>query len=391
MHNTTIEEDGHGHGHADDIFGTATYEAPEREKKIFEPWHKPRKQFVRHHQWCTQIKLLLDDMQPDDNTLKYLGLPGNDLLDLRHFHTHVCEPRQMRLRFLGFNRGAKPGCESQTDSSVSLDEVLKLSKIHPLSEVIWDDFCLIADENSKAWNKTKDSGPYDIINLDLCDGFGAHEPGTLDNTHYNAVNRLMSLQAKNKRPWLLFLTTRSDNKNVNADVLQRLLGKYVQNLAECAPFKDASAQIFSIGDEAELMKAVGTPDGHLAVFLVGICKWLLGIAVQHPPSKVEVKSVIGYRVDAEALHDDLISLAIRFEPTFAPATDPLGLANAPVARLSECSLSAKAVKRLGRRKCADEILAEDVNLLNEMIASTASLLELARYDVRAYYKWLQAN
>ena len=389
MQNTL--EEGNGDGHADDIFGTATYEAPEREKKTFQPWHRPRKQFVRHHQWCTQVNLLLDDIQPDGNTLRYLGLPGNDLLDLRHFHTHVCEPRKIRLRFLGFNSSANPRSESQTDINVSLDEVKKLSAIDPLSKVIWDDFCLIADENSKAWNETKDSGPYDIINLDLCDGFGAHEPGTLNNTHYNAVNRLMSLQAKNKRPWLFFLTTRSDNKNVNPDLLQKLLGKYAQNLADCAPFKEASAEIFSIGDESELKKAIDTPDGHLAVFLVGICKWVLGIAVQHPPSKVEVKSVIGYRVDAKAMHDDLISLALRFEPIFAPAADPLGLANTPAALPNECDLSAKAVKRLGKRKCADEILAADANLLNEMVTSTASLLALARYDVEAYYEWLKTN
>lgn len=378
-------------GHADDIFGASAYEAREPQKKGFLPWHRPRKQFVRHHQWCTQINALIDHMQPSDGTLKYLGLPGNDLLDLRHFHAQVCEPRQLKLRFLGFNSGANPKSEDQTELNISLDEVRKLSMIDSRSEIIWDDFCNVANESSTAWHKTKDSGPYDIINLDLCDGFGRHVPGKLDNTHYNAMNKLFTLQAKSTRPWLLFLTTRSDCKSTNPEFLQRLVDKYAKNLAECGPFKEASTETFAIEDLAKLKMAIGTPDGHLVVFLVGICKWILGIAVQPPASKVEVKSVIGYRIDKDSLHDDLISLALRFDPVFVPAVDPLGIANTPATLPNECELSAKAVKRLGKRKCADEILEADADLLSEMVAATANLLELARYDVDEYHEWLLTN
>ncbi len=375
---------------AAEIFGTRTYEAVKPQKKNFLPWHKPRKQFIRHHQWCKQIEALLGDMHPENNTLKYLGLPGDDLLDLRYLHTQVCKPKNLGLRFLGFNRSAAPENSMQTDLNISLDEVRKLSGIDHLSEIIRDDFCLVADESSKAWNKTKTLGPYDVINLDLCDGFGAHKPGTLDNTHYNAMNRLLSLQAKNKSPWLLFLTTRTGKQDIHADLLQKFIDMYVQNLANCAPFKQASTVELEIADEDALGAAAQTPEGHLSVFLIGICKWLLGLAVgQQPPSKVEVKSVIGYRVDAGAAHDDLISLALRFEPTFTPIGDPLGLANMPVLAPSECDMSTKALKRLRKRKCADEILADDAGLLGEMVASTMTLLALARYDTDAYQVWVQ--
>ena len=256
-------------GHADDIFSTIVYEAPKPLKKIFLPWHKPRKQFVRHHQWCKEIQALLADVQPGGRTLKYLGLPGVDLLDLRYFHSQVCEPKQLQMRFLGFNSGANPKSESQTDLNISLDEVRKLNMIDPLSEIICDDFCLVANPSSMAWRKTRDLGPYDIINLDLCDGFGAHQPGALDNTHYNAVNRLLSLQAKSKHPWLLFLTTRTGKQDIHDELLQKFHDKYKQNLADCNAFRQVSLDGLDIGDEAALIAAADTPDGHLAVFLAG--------------------------------------------------------------------------------------------------------------------------
>ena len=377
---------------ADDIFGTEAYEAPKPQKKNFSPWHKPRKQFVRQFQWCEQIEALLGEMRPEGNVLKYLGLPGDDLLDLRYFYSKVCEPKQMRLRFLGFNRSADPKSSAQTELNISLDEVRKLSGIDHLSDIIWDDFRLVANDSSKAWHRAKDLGPYDIINLDLCDGFGKHEPGVLDDTYYRAVSRLLSLQARNKNPWLLFLTTRAGKRHVHVDLLQRLLDKYVQNLASCPSFKAASTETFAIADEVALKVAADTPDGHLAVLLVGLCKWLLGLAVtQQPPSRVEVKSVIGYRIFAGAPHDDLISLALRFEPTFDPVGDPMGIANHPVVLPSECELAAEALKQVGQRNCADEILSSNPELQDQMVAAMADLLKLARYDITAYHQWLLAG
>ena len=342
MQNKPSEEN--GNGHADDMFATSIYEASKPQKKTFLPWHKPRKQFVRQFQWCKEIEALLKEIQPEGNTLKYLGLPGDDLLDLRYFHSKICEPKKMQLRFLGFNRSADPKSPTQTELNISLDEVRKLPGIDPLSDVIWDDFRLVGNDNEKAWHRAKDLGPYDIINIDLCDGFGKAEPGLLDDTYYKAVNRLMSLQARKKNPWLLFLTTRTRKSDVHTELMQRLLGKYVQNLSSCPSFKLASTEALAIEDEASLKKAAETPEGHLSILLIGLCKWLLGLAVeQNPPSKIDVKGVIGYRVYAGAPRDDLISIAFRFEPTFTPVNDPMGIANHPVVALGECAQATEAL------------------------------------------------
>lgn len=347
-------------GLMDDEFPITAYEAPSREKKPFLPWHRPRKHFVRHQQWQLQIDNLVKEVPLDQQTLRYLGLPGTDLLDIRHFHKTLCEPRELKLRFLGFNTAAHPQDAGQTELNISLDEVLKLPRIDPRSNVIADDFCLLADDSSLAWSHARDLGPFDVINLDLCDGFAKHRPDCLDNNHYNAVNKLMALQSGKKQPWLLFLTTRTGQQDINEAVLNTLIEKYRRNLAECVSFQEKSSTDFGIANDTDLLREVKTPDGHLSVFLVALCKWMIGIGVgQQPPFKVSVTSVHGYKVSPDATHNDLVSIAFRFDPTFAPAPDPMGIARVEDGRPNECQLATATVRRVKNRRCVDTILRDD--------------------------------
>lgn len=376
-------------GHADDIVPIAAYEAPRPTKKEFLPWHLPRKQYVRHHQWCEQVNLMLEDAPLADGTLKYLGLPGIDLLDLRYFHRQVCETRNINLRFLGFNMAAQSSNQGQTELNISLDEVRRMPLVDQRSQVLGDDFARVANDKSMAWRKARELGPYDVINLDFCDGFGRHAPDSFENTHYNAVNRLMSLQARRDSPWLLLLTTRAGQQHIHPKVLETLIYLYLDNLIKCPPFKEKSQEVLNIENEAALRTAAATADGILPVFLCGLCKWLVGIALGHrPPTKMAVRSVIGYRVDHSAKHEDLISLAVRFTPTFEPTDDPTGLARPSTKVPDECLTSVKALNRIARRKDADRILRENVALNDQMVDAMAGLLELARYDPEEYRVWL---
>jgi len=377
-------------GFADGIVGITSYDVPGRQKKEFLPWHRPRKQLVRNWQWREQIEKLLDEGRHEGDTLLYLGLPGVDLLDLRYFHSQICEPRKRRLRFLGFNSGTNPASDDQTELNISLAEVQSLALIDPQSDVIVDDFRRMANENSIAWQRTLAVGPYHVINLDLCDGFGVQAPGVLEDTHYNAVNQLFSLQARSIHSWLLLLTTRVGKEDIHEEVLQRLLDKYVANLTTCPPFQAASEQYFEISDETSLREAEGTSRGLLDIFLVGLCKWLMGLAIIHQPrTKIEIRNVMGYRVATNAEHEDLISLAIRFSPIFTPVEDPIKLASQPGWVSNECKLAVRAVKRVGKLVDADAILAKDSVIREDMVRETSLLLELARYDISAYHQWLK--
>src|SRR5690606_32191388 len=142
--------------------------------------------------------------------------------------------------------------------------------IDATSEVIWDDFCRLSNQSSVAWKRALQFGPFDVINLDLCDGFGAHPAGTLSDSHYNAVNNLLSLQARSKNPWLLLLTTRAGEQFVHVDVLETFLAQYSDNLANCPPFREMSAEKFKLETIEQLHAAKGDPSGMLCLFLVGI-------------------------------------------------------------------------------------------------------------------------
>jgi hypothetical protein len=377
---------------ADDIVGAATYEASAPPKKEFLPWHRPRKQFVRSEQWTFQIEKLLADFTPEGQPLRYLGLPGTDLLDLRHFHRIVCQPRQLQLRFLGFNSAASSANSMQVELNISLDEVKKLPFVDPLSDVLPDDIRRIANEDSIAFQRAQTLGPYDVINLDLCDGFGSDTPGALDDTHYNALARLLSLQVRNKSPWLLLLTTRVGQAHIHAAVVEKLMTKCANNLAECKEFRETIQTALSISDPAAFEEMAKSPAGLLVAFLLGISKWLLGMAVgSNPQASMELKSIIGYRVAADSPCEDLVSLAFRFDPQSAPITDPMGLINQPIAVLDECPLAAKIVTRVAKRVDADAVLNTNAILHQEMTDAMAALLEIARYSKSDYYEWVKQN
>lgn len=391
MSNTAALEE---EGHADNIIEVQAYEAPkppERVKDRFLAWHRPRKQYVRHYQWCQEVNALINPQKLQAGVLKYLGLPGLDLLDLRHFHTAICEPKSIKLRFLGFNTSARPNSAAQTELNISMDEVKRLPHVDPLSEVIGDDFKQLANQNSMAFQKAREFGPYDVINLDLCDGFGAGDPGMLQLNYYTAVNNLLSIQARSPDPWLFFLTTRADKSNINEKVLQALIEKYCANLNQCQSFKDASRDKFAIETEDAVLQAIAQPKGLLEVFLTGLCKWFVGLALGHtPPISVELVSIVGYHVDKRSPHEDLVSLALKFTPTHVPARDHLGLAAPAPLGPDEGTLATRALRKVAKRVNVDTKLADDVALMQCMTEDTENLLRLARYDVESYRQWAAA-
>lgn len=386
--NESNDENGNPDDLAADIVGIEEYDfSVVPPKKQFLPWHRPRKQFVRNDQWGVFIAELLDEVKPE--TLTYFGLPGVDLLDIRFFGNEICEPRRLKLRFLGFNSSADPESNEQAELNISLDEISKSASFDPQSAIIPDDLRQLVNEDSIAWQKTFELGPYDVVNLDLCDGFGAQEPGEINETYYNAVSKLLAVQMRKKSPWLLLLTTRVGKGHIHAETLERLSNLYNSNLRKCAPFRKASAETFNISDPETLQKAKRDNAGLQSIFLVGICKWLLHFsAAQNPPSKMVVKSLLGYRVQKNSKIEDMISIAIRFDPTHGPLKDPSKLATIKAAKIDECEEATNILKKVSKLFDVDDYLSSQTAIRDEMIDAMCRLLDSARYDITAYRKWV---
>ena len=365
------------------------YEADSpKPKKKFLPWHKPRKHYVRERQWCRSVNILLRDHPVSDGRVRYLGLPGDDLLDIRSFHSEVCVENDIKIKFLGFNTSA--GSSDDVQLNVSIDEVVRLPHVDDTSLVQADNFALLSKKQSTAFNAAKNNGPYHVVNLDLCDGFGSKTPGSLNSDYYNAVSNLLSIQSKMPTPWIFFLTTRVDRPCVNEDILRVLIEKYIKNLDECDCFKASSVENFGVGNREQLDEAIGGADGLLAIFLTGIVKWLIGMSLEYkPPMKAKLLDVAGYRVNHDADHEDLVSLAILFEPTFHQPADPMGLARQQQAVQNECALATRALGKMFARQDVDKVLDENPVLLEEMTRKTEELLRSARYNIEDYRAWLQ--
>jgi hypothetical protein len=106
-----------------------------------------------------------------------------------------------------------------------------------------------------------------------------------------------------------------------------------------------------------------------------------------PPTSVEARSIIGYRVAAESEVEDLYSIALRFTPTFDPVPDTAGLAKTRAEARDECKASLQILGRVCKRVDADSAIRDDGGLLDELIEQSAALLALARFDEDAYREW----
>jgi len=377
---------------SEDLIGVNEYIPQTPKRKDFLPWHKPRKQFVRNFQWTQQILKLIEEVGLESDVLKYLGLPGDDLLDLRYFHHLICVQKNLKLRFLGFNRAANPNDDSGTDLNISLDEINKLQFVDPASDIIGDDICQIANRDSVAYSRSVKMGPYDVINIDLCDGFGIHPIGNFGGNHFDALSQLMALQARRPTPWLLLLTTRTGAQHIDPGVLEQLKSIYLANLEKCEIFFEKSSEEFSITDRTSL-EFTTSDDGKLSdIFLISLSKWVASLAMsQSPPATLELKSVIGYKVDHKVSHQDLVSLAIKVTPTMIPQRDKSGLASQTHIPLDECKVAVQVFDRIGKQVNADGVLSANAEIMSQMISETTVLLEEARYEISEYESWARSQ
>ena len=367
------------------IFAEFEYSPTRAEPKEFKPWHKPRKQFVRREQLTVLLRRLYQTREPRD-PLRYLGLPGTDLIDLRYLHEQLCRENDRPLRFLGFNTEAQPGSPAHIELSVSLDEVRRLPNVDPMSVVMHDDFRRIGNRDSIAWSQVQRLGPFDVVNVDLCDGL-ASDPPHNDGSIYDALALLMALQARNPTPWLLLISTRIGPGVFDAVAEERLIDLFRENVANCNGFAEACEQVLE-SDATSINPATCSQADLLNLMTAAIGKWLAALVQAQGPSRVELASAHGYRIDPIAAYEDLVSLALRFKPVIEASPDAFA-PSVPVA-VDECETAKAILKRSGQRRDVDDILNRNRELHEELISETERLLAEARYDVADYRTWLVA-
>jgi hypothetical protein len=382
----------------DEIFGNDTeYQAKVyRKQKEFSPWHRPRKQLVREEQWCAEISALTESINFDGRPLRYLGLPGNELFDLRTIHELICKPHDLRLKFLGFNNASGVEDDDGFELDLSTVEVKELDGVDKMSKVMPDDFKSLGTRNSMAWSNAKEFGHFDIINVDLCDGLFTATPATASDSYYNAIPELINLQARRGEPWLLFLTTRVGDKVIHADTLAKLKELINRNLSDSPKFAGSTKRHLDFDTITEVEQLMKEEKGLSDVFCVGISKWLITLGLSATPLwKVNLKSVWNYTVYPESTYPDLLSLAFEFTMVQVPVQDRVGLAaqskNKSPKIPEEGLLAADVVPAVANAMDIDKYLRDNAQVKDRYIVKSEVLYEKARYPRDQYRQWLAKN
>jgi hypothetical protein len=366
--------------------GEATYEPVQRPaRRDFEVWHRPRKQVVRQRQWIHETAELL--RRNERPVLKYFGLPGIDMLDLRALYLGLCVPNHVKLEFLGLAREAKPGTGEHMIKEVTLQQLKQLDLVTPKSDVLAESLESLGSVNHVLFKTAQSFGPFDLINLDLCDGLLDKSPNSAQPNLYSALHQLMTIQGAMTLPWVFCLTTRISTESIHADTVDLLLSAL--RSSECddllVQFEDR------IGIPLETFEPATAKPETFAVFVtLALCAWLSKLAQTRTPHRITVRPMFAYRVLADAPEHDMLSVAIKFTPIAgATAPDDFGIARGDhVPEIAYCASLVRTLQLAYERTDVDVLLGADSPLRSAMIEESADLLEWARFDVVEYKAWV---
>jgi len=247
-----------------------------------QPWHRPRKQYVRERQWKACASNLIDRLRASnassigDGKLKYLTLPGIDYFDVEVVG-NAASAKGLSLEATGFLSEAEKEA-IRARSEVRADSLIKSGVMEDTSITFPYSFEQIASPNGQAYREVRDRAPFHIVNIDACGSIAppkAQQPSRIINALFSLVELQFQRMAD---PWCLFLTTDARFDNVSLDVMNAMSNAIRQNAHASAAFRDGAT--IAIGDEGEdLERALETsnanPRRFLNKFALGLTKWLL--------------------------------------------------------------------------------------------------------------------
>ncbi len=394
----------------------------------FKPWHRVRKQFIREHQWNYHVtnvakrylrgalqteegqwsiesevieESIREQEVPEDirveRPLKCLVIPGDDLLDLRLLWKAL-EGLKCWIKFLGFNSSMRADRYREQVHS-SLNDVFTKSRVFLESQVIPDEFQAIASNTSQAYKLFCDYGPYNVVNLDICDTLLPHGDEEKTRNYYTALHQLITYQLREQtKPWLLFLTTQVDHLTASQVGMNKLGGPTRRNCDTHAEFAERMGGLVPkaafTGGQHAFDISVLKPENLEQVFGVILGKYFMELLSNATPRwTVHMLSAYRYTVEPQA-GIPLLSLAFVFNPQHSPPIDKVGMSNLKPKtgpQPSELEVALKLISVAQKIQDVDRRLREDQALWEATKASSADLLESAGYDREAYLKWVDGG
>ena len=399
-----------------------THMEPPRD--IFLPWHRVRKEYIRHYQWNmltsrmiqrywrqlqqAETEWLLDDQGADENeiqlptdvalerTPKCLLIPGDDLLDVRALWRDI-QPLKCAIRYLGFNESQ--GSDKQgTRVHVANNAVTSLPLVFTDSRVLHDRFEMIRQQSSQAYRYLKEYGPYHVVNLDLC---GSMFPNTAKDPqeYYEALRGLLAYQFEHQREeWLLFITTMVEPAVVQADKLCALCNPTRQNVQKYEDFAEQITKFIPVevfqDESAPVNITALSGEQMVRLFGVALGKWLLTLCQSSKPQwTIAMRRSYCYATAFEK-GAAMLSLAFELKPNISPPIDTTGMTKieSPQRRYpDERECAVKIAESVANIRDVDTELSANPELKMKLRDAQASLLEAAGYDRAAYLKWVESG
>ena len=373
-------------------------------KKLeFAPWHKPRKQYVRKFQWVHHARGIIDQLRQGGHLnhgapLKYLTLPGPDLLDVRLL-ADVCSDEDIPLQYTGFCHASESDAERLRRNihqfSIEHDErIVKGSEVHPAR--IED----VVIRRSEAETLMHRNGPYDIINLDACSPIANDNHDRTDRL-IDAVRKIVQFQLnKSRQPWMLYLTTPLQTDSVSEQSLEALHNQIIENAQNDVDFATELAENFNDGEGIDdYLSRTAQLNG--AEFVIsatlGLSKWFVHLADQ---ANYSVKKMDGFCYSLfaeEPFEPNMISVCYLFLPNEIPILDGTGLTlnGDGVGGAAPISDHLRALRRSLGLINLDDLLSSEAETKALMIDETKELLRNAGYNVDdlndGYEAWLASQ
>lgn len=365
--------------------------------RVFEPapWHRPRKQYIRKHQWNHEIVELIVKKRPEnaDRIVRVLGLPSSEYLDLLSMRA-FCEDYDQRILYLGFDASHVRTTEGPATLNLygelqARRMIESSSFVHPSSRLVPDLFEKIGYKNSVAWNALEPFGEFDVINLDICGCIVRPEKQQATEV-LSALAELMNWQSVRRlTPWLLFITTFASPGEINLSACEPLITAVRENAEDSADFRDQLKATFNF-DSDELVSLFTVADAKLPaadqfirIFALALGKWLSRKLKQPiPPSFVSMlPSYCFSHKDIPEPH--LLSLAYLIEPAPSPGLEGVSTASGQEPDRTQ-KYTASAKRMIGKSfgvKDLDQLMTQDGDKRKEMEAETEVLLTDCGFNV----------
>lgn len=366
----------------------------------FQPWHKPRKQYIRVEQWLRHINGIVGKLGlhsfADGEPLRYMTLPGPDLLDIRMV-ADFCSSKSIKLRYTGFCLSTDTE-ERRLRQNINEFSITHKDAVISSSKVVRSRLQDVGVKNSEAALEMVKGGPFDVVNIDACEPLAGNDKD-VSGRLVDAIRSITEYQLEHRRkPWILLLTTPIQVGSISQQSMNVLNHQVILNTQNDASFLNELSTRFENGEDvAAYLERVSqkTGDELLSIFSLGVAKWLIHLAEQARFKVLKLKGYSYSMLRKPPYEANMVSLCFLFEPVELAISDETGLTkNTPSSIGGDIPISThiRALKRSYDIENLDEKLREDAATYEQMVLQSKELLKRVGYAVddmsEGYDVWL---